>query len=92
MSQNLLAQRIAVRIVYLLLIVSAISVVGLWTLSTSTVAGESLFAVYLSMDLVAFAIMAHVYGTVKAGNTLRRIPLIAGCVTLMLLIIVGLSL
>lgn len=77
---------IALRIIGLLLVVSAVSVFGLWTLSTYTVSGESLFAVYLSIDLVSFAIIAHIYSLTMAGDELRRIPLLAGSILLILLV------
>jgi hypothetical protein len=81
----------ALRIVALLLVVSAVSVFGLWTLSTYSVNGESLFAVYLSIDLVSFAMMAHVYGVAKSGDDFRRVPLLAGCFMLVFLVVVALA-
>lgn len=86
-----MSEWIGTRIVGLMLIVGAASVVGLWTQSTSVVSGESLFAIYLSMDLVAFAMIAYVYRTVKAGDDIRRMAVFGGCCALLLLTFAGLA-
>lgn len=84
-------EQIALRIEALLLVVAAVSVFGLWTLSTSTVSQESLFAVYISIDLVCFAMISYIYRTVKLGNDPHRVPMLAGAVLLVLLMAVGLG-
>ena len=88
---NEIGERIGIRMVGLLLIIAAVSVIGLWTLDTSVVSGESLFAVYLSMDLVAFAMISYVYRVVKGGDNVRQVPLLAGLFMLLVLILAGLS-
>lgn len=85
------SERVGIQVMGLLLIISAMSVVGLWTLDTSEVSGESLFAVYLSMDLIAFAMIAYVYRATKGGGGISRLAMVAGCVLLTLLIFVGFS-
>ena len=84
-------ERIGLQVMGLLLIIAAMSVVGLWTLDTYAVSGESLFAVYLSMDLICFAMITYVYRTTKGGDEIGRIPMIAGCAMLMILIFAGFS-
>jgi len=86
-----LGETIGIRIVGLLLIVAASSVVGLWTLDTSVVSGESLFAVYLSMDLVCFAMIAYIYRVTKGGDDFGRLAMFAGCCMLLLLVFAGFS-
>jgi hypothetical protein len=85
------AERTGIRMTGLLLIISAMSVVGLWTLDTSDVAGESVFAVYLSMNLISFAMIAYVYRVTKNGDNISRLAMIAGCAMLVVLIFAGFS-
>jgi len=80
------AERMGVRIVGLLVIVGFAASLALWTLDTSLASGESLFAVYLSIDLIAFAMISYVYRVTKTGDSIRRIPLLAGSVMLLLLL------
>ncbi|HUI00051.1 MAG TPA: hypothetical protein VLU99_08240 [Nitrososphaerales archaeon] len=44
-----------------LLIVQTTSVVFLWTLDTLTLVSQTIFTLFLAADLLAFALMAHVY-------------------------------
>lgn len=84
-----MAEQMGLRIVALLLIVAAASVVALWTINTAAVSGESVFAVYLSVDLVSFAMIAYIYRVTKAGDGIGRIPMAAGCALLLLLVVAG---
>lgn len=84
-----LDERVGLRIVGLLVIVGFASSFALWTIDTSLSSGESLFAVYLSIDLIAFAMMSYIYRTTKIGDPLGRIPLIAGSCVLFLLVVAG---
>ena len=86
-----LAERLALRIVGLLVIVGFASSVVLWTIDTSLASGESLFAVYLSIDLIAFAMISYVYRVTKTGDSVGRIPLLAGSIMLLLLLAAGFS-
>jgi len=86
-----LSERVGIRIVGLLLVVAFASVVGLWTMDTSVVSGESLFAVYLSMDLVSFAMIAYIYRVTKGGDDFARLAVFAGCCMLLLLVFAGFS-
>jgi hypothetical protein len=82
-------ERIAVRIVGLLVVVGFASSAVLWTIDTSLSSGESLFAVYLSIDLIAFAMISYVYRVTKTGDSIGRIPLLAGSVLLLALLAAG---
>ncbi len=82
-------EQIAVRIVGLLVIVAFASAVVLWTIDTSLASGESLFAVYLSIDLISFAMISYVYRVTKTGDNVGRIPLLVGSVILLLLLGAG---
>jgi hypothetical protein len=85
------SERVGLQIMGFLLIIAAISVFGLWTLDTYAISGESLFAVYLSMDLICFSMITYVYRTTKGGDAIGRIPMLAGCVMLTILIFAGFS-
>lgn len=85
------SERIGLTLTGLLLVVAGACVIGLWTLSTSTTSGESLFAVYLSADLVAFAIISYIYRVNKVGGDLDPAPLMAGFLTLAILVTTGLA-
>jgi len=82
-------ERTAVRIVALLVVVSFASSAVLWTIDTSLASGESLFAIYLSIDLISFAMISYVYRVTKIGDNIGRIPLIAGGALLLLLFAAG---
>jgi hypothetical protein len=83
------SERMAVRIVYLLVIVGFASSLVLWTIDTSLASGESLFAVYLSIDLISFAMISYVYRVSKTGDNIGRIPVLAGCILLAALLVAG---
>lgn len=85
------SERMGLTLTGLLLIVAGACVIGLWTLSTSTASGESLFAVYLSVDLIAFAIISYIYRVTKTGADLNPAPLMAGFFTLAILVLAGLA-
>ena len=53
------------RIAVPLLIVQTMSVVFLWTLDTLSLVSQTIFTLFLASDLLAFALMAHVYRQAK---------------------------
>lgn len=83
---NQYKESIGLRIVALLVIVGFTSSFVLWTLDTTSTAGESLFGLYLSIDLIAFAMMAYIYNSTKFGDEIGRWPLLVGAVVLLLLL------
>ena len=83
------SERMAVRIVFLLVIIGFASSLVLWTIDTALASGEFLFAVYLSIDLISFAMISYVYRVTKTGDSIGRIPLLAGCILLVGLLIAG---
>jgi len=82
-------EALGVQVVTLLVVVGFASAFVLWTIDTSLASGESLFAIYLSIDLIAFAMMSYVYRVTKTGDPLRRIPLLVGSCLLLLLVVAG---
>lgn len=80
---------LGVQVVTLLVIVAFASAFVLWTIDTSLSSGESVFAVYLSVDLIAFAMISYIYRVTKTGDPLRRIPLLVGSCVLIALVVAG---
>lgn len=82
-------EQMAVRIVGLLVVLGFASSTVLWTIDTALPSGESLFAVYLSIDLISFAMISYIYRATKMGGGIGRVPLFAGCAMLLLLLAAG---
>jgi predicted membrane channel-forming protein YqfA (hemolysin III family) len=89
MSNSL--SKYSTRIVGLLVLVEAVSVYLLWTLSAVGQADEGVFAIFLAISLVALAMISNIYRTLKEGDQLGRGFLIAGCGLILLLIYVSLA-
>lgn len=80
------------RIFVLLLLFGLLAVIFLWTLNPVGSQSQAIFAVYLSIDLIMFAMVSYIFRVSKWGEEVRRLPLFAGCVTLLILLYVGLAL
>lgn len=79
---------VANTLVALLVLVSIASVVTLWTLNGTSPSSQSVYAIYLAVDLVSFAMISYIYRATKLGN-IHRAPLVAGCVFVVLLVCAG---
>jgi len=79
----------SLRLMALLLVVAMISVFTLWTLSSTVVTSQSVFGIYLAVDLVCFAMISYIYRTSKSGGRLSRAFMVAGCVLLLILVGAG---
>jgi surface polysaccharide O-acyltransferase-like enzyme len=79
------------RIIALLLMFGVLSVIFLWTLNPLGSQSQTIFAIYLSIDLVVFAMVSYVFRVSKWGEDVRRLSLVAGCVALLILLYVGLT-
>lgn len=86
---TLFVEQITLRIVALLVLLELISVSFIWMLNPLTGEGETTFAIFLALDLVAFAMISYTYGTKRRGETISRGPLIAGCCFMLLLLFAG---
>ncbi len=78
------------RVAVPLLIIQTISVVFLWSLDTLGHVSQTVFTLFLATDLLAFALMAHVYRANKAGSTIGSSYLFAWGVAIMILFLAGL--
>jgi len=79
------------RIFALLILVGLLSVVFLWSLNPVGSQAQTTFAVYLSIDLVVFAMASYIFRVSKWKEGVGRLPLVAGCLALLVLFYVGLT-
>jgi hypothetical protein len=75
------------RIVILLVLLQAVSLVMLWSLDSLTRAGQVVFTLFLAVDLISLGVIAHVYRTTKDGADLRRGWIVTAGVVIFLLLI-----
>jgi hypothetical protein len=73
-----------------LLIVQTTSVVFLWSLDTLNQVSQTIFTLFLAADLLAFALVAHVYMTSKNDSTARGTTLVVWGLAVMALFVAGL--
>jgi len=78
------------RIYALLLLFGLLSVVFLWTLNPLGSHSQTAFAIYLSIDLVVFAMVSYVFRVSKWNEEVKRLPLLAGIFAILVLLYVGL--
>jgi hypothetical protein len=91
-KRAVVTERMGVRIVSLMLLISAISVFILWSVNPVGSGSESTFALYLAVDLVCVAMISYVERAVAREGRVARAPLVAGCCFILFLIVVGLYL
>ena len=89
---NVVTERMAIRIVTLLLLVAALSVFVLWTVNPVGSGSEATYALYLAVDLVAVAMISYVQRAVSREGRMSRAPLVAGCLFMIFLVVAGLYL
>jgi len=87
-----LYERIGIRVVTLLLLLEVLSVYFLWTFNQIGPGAESTFALLLAADLVSFAMISYVYRALKRENRIGRLPLLAGCAFIIVLLLLGFAL
>ncbi len=87
-----IAKEVSLRAVALLILLGAVSVYFLWTLDPLSSGSETPFALYLALDLTAFAMISYIYRVDRNGESIGRAPLIAGCTFALLLLFAGLFL
>ena len=79
------------RILVLLLLFGLLSVIFLWALDPVSPQSQTTFAIYLSIDLIVFAMVSYIFRVSKWGEEVRLLPMFAGCVALLILLYVGLA-
>jgi hypothetical protein len=83
---------VAFRAFALLILLGLVSVVYLWTLNPVQSKAQTIFALLLSVDLVVFAMASYIYRVSKWNEGVSRLPLLGGCIILLILLFVGLTL
>lgn len=66
------------RIILSLIVIQAISLVVLWTSDSTSRIGEDVFALFMAVELVAFALMGEVYRMSIVGRALPRAWMVVG--------------
>ena len=77
------------RIAIPVLIVQAISVVFMLTLDTVVLISQQVYILFLSADLLGFALLCHVWVSTKTGVPPRGATLMAWGLAIMLLFVAG---
>jgi hypothetical protein len=90
--ETIVTERMALRIVSLLLLVAAISVFILWSANPLGSGSESTFALFLAVDLVSVAMISYVERAVTREGRMARAPLVAGCCFILILVLTGIYL
>jgi hypothetical protein len=85
-------EQMGIRIVALLLIVACLSVFVLWTANPVGSGSEATFALFLAVDLIAVAMISYVQRSVTGGDRIGRVPMIAGCCFVLILVLAGIYL
>jgi len=85
-------EEVGERIIALLLLVEAVSVFLLWNVDSLSPRGQDVFAVFLAVELVAFATMSYIYRTLNSGGEISRLLVVAGSCFIAAIFFVGLSL
>jgi hypothetical protein len=79
-------EKMATRIVSLLLLLAALSVYVLWTVNPVGSGEESTFALFIAVDLIAVGMISYVQRSVTERGRIGRVPMIAGCCLILLLV------
>jgi RsiW-degrading membrane proteinase PrsW (M82 family) len=74
------------RIIVFLLILQIVSTIFLWTLDALNQISEAVFALFLAVDLVSFAMISYMYRVRKQGDSPRRGWLLVGCAMMLILL------
>jgi surface polysaccharide O-acyltransferase-like enzyme len=77
------------KVVVPLLVMQTICVVFLWTLDTLGHVSQTIFTIFLSADLLSFALMAHFYRLRKSGRPMHLINITIWMVLIIFLFAAG---
>jgi len=82
-------EKLGVRVASLLLVLQLVLVTFLWSLDPLGGGSKTLFPIYLSANMISFAMISYVYRSLKSTGRLGKVPLLAGCVLVCALLLVG---
>jgi hypothetical protein len=74
------------RIIVLLLVLQLISTGFLWTIDALNEISESIFALFVAVDLLSFAMISYIYRVEKANASPSKVWILTGCVLLLVMI------
>ncbi len=74
------------RIIILLLVLQGVSLALLWTLDALNQVSEEIFALFLAVDMISFAMISYVYRHEKISETPNRGWLIVGSALVIILL------
>ena len=74
------------RIIVLLLVLQGVSIVLLWTLDALNEVSEGTYALFLAVDMIAFAMISYVYRHDKESEPPSRTWLVVGSVLVLVLL------
>lgn len=79
------------RVILPLLALQAVSIAAMASLNSLSSTSEGIFAIFLSTDLISFAIIAHIYRVSKADETPSRYFLIPALAAILILLFSSLT-
>lgn len=74
------------RIIVLLIVLQVFSTGFLWTLDALNDVSEGVFALFVAVDLLSFAMVSYIYRTEKIGGAASRAWILFGCLVLIAII------
>ena len=92
MSPRGTSERVGLGLVALVLVLQFITVVFLWTLNPYSSGTEPAFALYMVVVLISFSMISYVYRGLSGSDRFGRVPVLAGCLVILLLLLLGLFL
>ncbi len=83
-------EKLGLRAVSLLLVLQLFLLTFLWSLDPLGKGAQTLFPMYLAANMILFAMISYVYRSLKRDGRFGKVPLIAGCAVVCVLLLVGL--
>jgi len=83
------AEQAELKITGLLVVIGFVSSFVLWTIDTASSSGETLFALYMSIDLISFAMIAYVYRVTTGGEPVERLWMLVGICLILVMVVAG---
>jgi hypothetical protein len=80
------------RVVLPLIALQAVSIAVMASLDSLSSVGEGIFAIFLAIDLISFAVVAHIYRVGRMGATPSRYFLLACLLAIIVLLFASLAL
>lgn len=77
------------RVAIPLLLIQLASVIFLWTLDTLDKVSQTIFTLFLSADLLAFGLVAHVWVSTKTGEPPRTVTMMVWGLVIVMLFAAG---